>query len=706
MQTKTWALAAAFALALSGASAEPNHPRIYYPRQVKRQIASNPSPETDTAKRGLLDDILGGLTGNGGSTTRTPTATSKTTKDDPTSSKDGILLGPTGIVVPGDTKEEETKEVGEGGKNNTSSATDESSSSDKPTKPGLLDPLPTLIGDILNPTPTEPSKETETTDPPTETTEPPKETESETESEEPTEPTTSKGGILDPLPTLITDILDPTNPGSVEPTANSTEPITEPTTTDNSVTDILPSITLFPPDPTTTDPTTSDNETTTEPPLIPTDILPPPITTPGSSVPTTTDGPINSTTTDVSDLPSPTTDVPTEPTEEPTEAPTEAPEPPPVNSTEPGEPVTTPPTVLPPDEEPTVVPTPSSSPQEPVETSKETSDKPKPPVTSIEPTATRPDTGDWMPTTIVADPTDFTYTKPTAGQPTETALPTDIPMVITPNDPDKKAIPDGSVMIQIGFDYSLNYKHVAKNPIAAAQIFKFLPPALSFAGGFKMDKVLVSELTPYDTRDKWGYMTTIAKVYYPEALVDTLKMDLLQPNSNLYNNPNNLVNDLTADINPNIDIFGNINEGEAGGPGGNKNDEDGSGGSGPDNDVVDSGDSGNSSAKQQATTAGIAVGAFGLSVMYGAAMFIVARRYKRKRQAHRRSSSITGSEASSEMQYARNGSPAMMGGALLSQDMSHYGGAGGRDSHGSGNNSARTANISAPVATENSLGWN
>src|SRR5690606_39340149 len=67
-------------------------------------------------------------------------------------------------------------------------------------------------------------------------------------------------------------------------------------------------------------------------------------------------------------------------------------------------------------------------------------------------------------------------------------------------------------------------------------------------------------------------------------------------------------------------------------------------------------------------TAGIAVGAFGLSVMYGAAMFIVARRYKRKRQAHRRSSSITGSEASSEMQYARNGSPAMMGGALRSEE--------------------------------------
>ena len=69
----------------------------------------------------------------------------------------------------------------------------------------------------------------------------------------------------------------------------------------------------------------------------------------------------------------------------------------------------------------------------------------------------------------------------------------------------------------------------------------------------------------------------------------------------------------------------------------------------------------------------------------------------------------------------------MMGGALLSRDFTGYGavtgaavaggavasGAGGRDSHGSGrtgrsaaNNSSRTAYISAPVAAENSLGWN
>ena len=89
-------------------------------------------------------------------------------------------------------------------------------------------------------------------------------------------------------------------------------------------------------------------------------------------------------------------------------------------------------------------------------------------------------------------------------------------------------------------------------------------------------------------------------------------------------------------------------------------------------------------------------------------MFIIARRYKKKKQAHKRSSSVM---SNSEMRQA-GGSPPLMGGALLSRDFTGYGGVAGntRDSQGSGRsggqNSARTANISAPVAAENSLGWN
>ncbi|KAF5138837.1 hypothetical protein E5D57_002623 [Metarhizium anisopliae] len=85
---------------------------------------------------------------------------------------------------------------------------------------------------------------------------------------------------------------------------------------------------------------------------------------------------------------------------------------------------------------------------------------------------------------------------------------------------------------------------------------------------------------------------------------------------------------------------------------------------------------------------------------------IYQNRDPRKRQGHRRASSIVSGQGSPEMRYNDNGSPALMGGALLSRDGSTYGGTGGRDSHASGGHSGRTANISAPVATENSLGWN
>lgn len=332
-------------------------------------------------------------------------------------------------------------------------------------------------------------------------------------------------------------------------------------------------------------------------------------------------------------------------------------------------------------------------------------------MTSIRPTATLTNSQGWLPTTIVADPTSFTYTRPTVSptDATSSALPSDIPLAIYPDDADKPQ-PPGTKEIQIGFLYALNYEHVAHNYAAAGQIFKYLPISLADAGNFGLDSVIVTKLIPLDTRDRWGYVTTIAKLYYPENMLDALQMDLWAPNSAIYNNENGIVNDLTAVINPQIDIFGNIN----GDGTDTSNPDDNDGGEDNNNDAFDSGNSDKSSGSQIATTAGIAVGAVALAGLYGAAMFVVARRYKRKRQGHRRASSMqSGSQASSDMQYAGNGSPALMGGALMSQDYSQYsyGGvaAGGRDSHGSGrsnNNSARTANISAPVATENSLGWN
>lgn len=217
------------------------------------------------------------------------------------------------------------------------------------------------------------------------------------------------------------------------------------------------------------------------------------------------------------------------------------------------------------------------------------------------------------------------------------------------------------------------------------------------------------KLVPLDTRPSLGYLTTLAIASYPSNLVETLQMDIRLANSALYSSPNQIVQNLTAQINNAIDIT--LGSGYGGGPGWDTGIP-----SDPSDTPTDpfGGDSNpnNQTSAEKGATAGIVAGSVGIAAAYGAAMFIIARRYKRKKQAHRRASSISNP---SEMQHTGRGSPALMGGALLSRDFSTYGAtsgavAGGRDSHGSGRsgmgNSGRTAYISAPVAAENSLGWN
>jgi hypothetical protein len=209
--------------------------------------------------------------------------------------------------------------------------------------------------------------------------------------------------------------------------------------------------------------------------------------------------------------------------------------------------------------------------------------------------------------------------------------------------------------------------------------------------------------------------------YVPTSIIEALQMDIYLTNSALYHHPHPIAFQLAAAIDPSFGIFPG-SDGEVV-PGGKSNSPGGAPFSG-DGDKPDE-----QTPQQKGATAGIAFGAVSVAVAYGAAMFLVARRYKRKKQSHRRASSISGN--SSEMRFSETGSPAtaMMGGALLSRDFSSYGGAGsngapasngggagsygpagGRESHGSGRsgagNSGRTAYISAPVAAENSLGWN
>lgn len=265
------------------------------------------------------------------------------------------------------------------------------------------------------------------------------------------------------------------------------------------------------------------------------------------------------------------------------------------------------------------------------------------------------------------------------------------------------------MLIQIGFLKGYNYPFIVRNNKAAAQIFTLLPKALADAAGFDISKAQVKRLVPLDTQSSLGYITTCAVVTYPISMVQALSVDITLPNSALYNHPDQLIYNLTQQINPAIPIMlGAYPEGTDP-DAGSGSDSSGGGGSNSDPFSTDGGSDGQSSA-QRGTTAGIVSGAVAVAAAYGVVMFVVARRYKRKKQAHRRASSISNP---SDMGQSGTASPALMGGALLSRDFTNTYGAvppSGRDSHGSGRSgmgaSGRTQYISAPVAAENSLGWN
>ncbi|KAF2966370.1 hypothetical protein GQX73_g7202 [Xylaria multiplex] len=275
--------------------------------------------------------------------------------------------------------------------------------------------------------------------------------------------------------------------------------------------------------------------------------------------------------------------------------------------------------------------------------------------------------------------------------------------------------PPDTTMIQISFLYGEHYMHLVEQPKAAAQLFQLLPTALAYGSGVKPEDIVMYSIRPYDTLSTLGYITSQALLYYPNSKVNQLADDVKTPNSALYNqDPGSINNNLTSQINSAIPIW--LGSGLAGNPnsgsGGNSDGNDGSSNSDP---FGGSGGGNETTAAQKGTTAGIAIGALSVAGAYGAAMFVIARRYKRKKQRHQRSSSIS---AVDEMRQP--GSPALMGGALLSRDFSSspgyapgYGATNGgnmRNSQGSGrsgtNHSARTANISAPVGAQNSLGWN
>lgn len=257
-------------------------------------------------------------------------------------------------------------------------------------------------------------------------------------------------------------------------------------------------------------------------------------------------------------------------------------------------------------------------------------------------------------------------------------------------------------MGQMCFKWPLNYPFVSAND-GGQQIFHYLPIAIADGLNISLSEVKNFGLKPLNTMEYSGFITTLAMFTIPADMESKLAAQLRSPAAAFWHNKDPTVNALTSQINTVCPLSaGNL-------PSDGSAPENGSGGTGSGSTPSGSGDGGamggdiGASRKVNSTSAIVASGAIVGAMAYGAAMFFVARRYRNKRIAHQRSSSLPSSGrntfgsipggAAAWMHGARNGrmTPASRGslGSSTSQ---------GR--------SIRTQQISAPVMAENSLGWN
>jgi hypothetical protein len=269
--------------------------------------------------------------------------------------------------------------------------------------------------------------------------------------------------------------------------------------------------------------------------------------------------------------------------------------------------------------------------------------------------------------------------------------------------------PDNTTLIQVGFNYGLNFPFVVSTDNSASQIFSYLPRGIAYALGISDDKVVMNARMPYDTTRSLSFITTLAQAYIPSDMVSQLQLDLHTQMSKAYSNPEDPVHALMSMINPTIPILpgANLDEGYDTPSGNTAATGSGSGSAG----APIGGDSG-SSQSVNGTSVGIGLGAVAGAAVYAAAMVYVARRYRKKRASHKRASSVqaTGNMTQRSSGHMSGGMGSyFMSGAIGGPSRQSSYGSGGRHSrqsnNSSNNRSVREQGISAPISHGNSLGW-
>ena len=327
---------------------------------------------------------------------------------------------------------------------------------------------------------------------------------------------------------------------------------------------------------------------------------------------------------------------------------------------------------------------------------------------TISPISTDSNTVLTVPTSIVT--ASVNPTGPSSTQPT--GLPTDIPLTITPPGNKIPAAPKNTTLIQVAFNGSLPYEFVLMTLAAQQQIWYYLPIGIAYDLNCDPSDIVMHTIEAH-YQPHLDYLVTAAVAYIPADKEGTLSDDYRNPVSKLYENPDASTRELMAMIDPNmLPLSASESSSSEGGTGS------GSSPSGNPTAVVNEGaplgSGSDNSAPVKGTSVGIGVGVVCGAAAYGAAMFFVARRYRKRRQAHTRSPSMLSpvTSHSDGHDFLGGAGTALMSGGRgdgVRSTSPGYGAMyGGRDSRGSGRSGASSGRqqISAPVMAENSLGWN
>ena len=282
------------------------------------------------------------------------------------------------------------------------------------------------------------------------------------------------------------------------------------------------------------------------------------------------------------------------------------------------------------------------------------------------------------------------------------SLPSNVPQILYQNG-GPGTQPPNTALINIAFRYELNYLFVYNHTVSQEQIFHYIPQGICWGLEISAQQITMQSLRAWDTYEDVGYVTTLALAWVPEGLVDSLGLLVSTSVSRFYHNPDNSTNFLLSMINSAIPIVGSNDTDGVSPPFGNIPSDSGTA---KNAGAPIGGDIGNSE-HVRASSVGIGVGVACGAAAYGAAMFFVARRYKKRRHSHVRSPSMFSSPVMSHAGPDAGAGAALMSGAMGERSASPYYDNDGRaGSRGSGRSGSSRHQISAPVMAENSLGWN